>query len=1064
MKSQKSMANKTKSMALIMIMLIIVMPLSSASAMAIAVSVDTNTGEAGIPNFINGDGDTWTIEVTFSDVPADFNQERAKLRVGNSLDDFDSCTEGLGTQKCTYLSPLTTGVAEGSFEFAVLYDNQALKSHVINVDASGPKVSFTAIEQIDQDIHLDFTVDEKATNAPFVGIAKIEIMDGNGKVLDTISTFTDKQQTYNYKASSGTGTKALFKVTGDGNQFFKIRAEDKLGHSTTSTPKSLFVDFVGPKVTDMNFTQIGKFIGSTGLTLDLTAVIEDSGVLTADDIVATSTATDLQDTPASSCTKTGKKYICVWKFVQIKPEASFAVIVTATDSKKNEGTLTHNFNLVKDTSPPIIEYFGTEQTYNSISYASPGTNNVILILTEQGAGIETTNIRANLVDLGGDSNHNPDECLPEDGKLYCTWKVGSPTKADTVRITLKEATDNVGNEAKLQAVDVKVDAIAPTVESVILESGGLDYVKGGSTIELNVVINETAGLNVLVDVEDIVNDPVAVFGDKLFNEHWAVFDESSCTRTQGTWDCTFTIPQVRSSFLKNAILQLEVYDTAGNEAVKYPEAENMDKYSADVSQGVYKLEILSVIDEPNPDFWSVKPVKANNFIDLSSSKLTASRVIAELEFKSQEATAQQITVTSCTPPEDAPPLRRQLLYAGANDAAKTAAATVVLEFEPFDGTEFFKQEIEDEDNIVLKYECDISIISRVGENVLANSEVETATIKVPFGFTTLGGLEESLEDTIFEARDSGFTDFALVLQDINDVVEYANFVNGAIIQPIIAIMEIYNMVKVALGPAQKNPYAYSPITIMCQTSKVPEGAATEIIEGLSTAVALLSCNPYAAPSDSFFKPLFDIQKSVVSGYNEILTTEFDRKLTGYALGKPRTAKGLKDNIIVSTIGLCLPGIVENLEKMGQIQCRYITCLEKDVPNGIPVSVCDQLKSQMWCKYVFGEAMEILPVFSSLSTVMSAVKGAATDFIGTSVSIALNLCSLSCGTSSSIAGICGGATVVAKYTNVIFGWFAAVDSLDRVDQDYCAQIEEDQEKFDSENDDEEEEEEDATDEE
>jgi hypothetical protein len=1050
MKSQKSMA-------VLMILLILVMPLSSASAMAIAVSVDKNTGEAGIPNFIDGDGDTWTIEVTFSDVPADFNQERAKIRVGNSLDDFDSCTAGLGTQTCTYLSPLTTGVAEGSFEFAVLYEEQALKSHVINVDSSGPKVSFTEIEQIDQDIHLDFSVDEKATNAPFVGIAKIEIMDGDGKVLDTISDFTDKQQTYNYKESSGTGTKAIFKVEGDGNKFFKVRAVDNLGHSTTSTPKSLFVDYVGPKVTDMNFTQIGKFIGSTGLTLDLTAVIEDSGVLTADDIVATSSATDLKNTPASSCTKTGQKYVCVWKFVEIKPEASFAVIITAIDSKKNEGTLTKNFNLVKDTSPPVIEYFGTEHTYNNINYAAPGTNNVILILTEQGAGIESTNIRANLADLGGDSNQNPDECLPEEGRLYCVWKVGSPTKTDTVRITLKEARDNVGNEAKLQAVDVKVDSVKPTVESVILESGGLDYVKGGSTIELKVVVNETAGLNVLVDVEDVVNDPEAVFGDNLFNEHWAVFDETSCTRTEGAWDCTFVIPQVRSSFLKNAILQLEVYDTAGNEAENYPVAENMEQYTPNA--GVYKLEILSVINEPNPDFWSVKPVKANNFVDLSSTKLTASRAIAKLSFKSKEATAQQITITSCTAPENAPPLRRQLLYGGANGVATSATATVVLELEPFDGTEFFKQEIEDEDDIVVSYTCDIAIISRVGENVLANAEVETATIKIPFGFTSLGGLGESLEDTIHEARDSGFTDFALVLQDINDVVEWANTINSLVIQPVIAILEIYNMVKVALDTPQKNPYAYSPITIMCGTSKVPETAATEIIEGLSTAVALLSCNPYGAPADSYFKGFFDYQKAVLKGYNELLTTEFDRKLTGYALGKPQTAKGLKDNIIISTIGICLPGIVENLEKMGQIQCRYITCLEKDVANGIPVSVCDQLKSQMWCKYVFGEAMEMLPVFSSISTVLGAVKGAATDFVGTAVSIALNLCSLSCGGSSAAAGFCGGATVVVKYANVVLGWFAAYDNIDSIDQDYCALIEEDQEKFDSDNEDDDDDEED-----
>ena len=80
----------TKGMALLMIMLVLALPIYSANTLAIAVSVDKNTGDAGIPNFINGDGETWIVDVTFSDVPEDFDQEKAKIKVGNSLDDFDS--------------------------------------------------------------------------------------------------------------------------------------------------------------------------------------------------------------------------------------------------------------------------------------------------------------------------------------------------------------------------------------------------------------------------------------------------------------------------------------------------------------------------------------------------------------------------------------------------------------------------------------------------------------------------------------------------------------------------------------------------------------------------------------------------------------------------------------------------------------------------------------------------------------------------------------------------------------------------------------------------------------
>ena len=74
-------------------------------------------------------------------------------------------------------------------------------------------------------------------------------------------------------------------------------------------------------------------------------------------------------------------------------------------------------------------------------------------------------------------------------------------------------------------------------------------------------------------------------------------------------------------------------------------------------------------------------------------------------------------------------------------------------------------------------------------------------------------------------------------------------------------------------------------------------------------------------------------------------------------------------------------MIYNLEKLREVHCRKIVCLQKEVPQGIAtVQSCDNLFELMECQYFTGPFLEILP--SGLwNTLGDALKGAFSSPVG-----------------------------------------------------------------------------------
>jgi len=282
---------------------------------------------------------------------------------------------------------------------------------------------------------------------------------------------------------------------------------------------------------------------------------------------------------------------------------------------------------------------------------------------------------------------------------------------------------------------------------------------------------------------------------------------------------------------------------------------------------------------------------------------------------------------------------------------------------------------------------------------------------------------------------------------VQNVLDEITFWNNVIIRPIVYVLKIISGIQIALGSAQKFPAFAGVVTGICAEGMDTGETLNKVINILQIPGNILSCNPNTGWEwyDNWQSSILDQYNYIASGrYFEDLgapgVSEAGQIITVLSGRDPDRARNLRDNLFVSTAGLCLPGIVENLEKMGQIQCRYVYCLETEVAKGIPVSICDDSRGQMWCKYVFDELMGFIPIFSPLELLSGSLKQTVQDPIGTALSINWNFCAASCPLDSGAAGWCSVSTVITSLFQQVMSFPSAIDARETIDRDYCSLIE------------------------
>lgn len=97
----------------------------------------------------------------------------------------------------------------------------------------------------------------------------------------------------------------------------------------------------------------------------------------------------------------------------------------------------------------------------------------------------------------------------------------------------------------------------------------------------------------------------------------------------------------------------------------------------------------------------------------------------------------------------------------------------------------------------------------------------------------------------------------------------------------------------------------------------------------------------------------------------------------------------RDSIILSVLTMCIPGILEGIQKWREVECKYIVCVYNSATAGIGTDGCEKERSFSICKNVVGELFAVPPM-SFVEYVRKAVAQFLMNPIGVAFAIATTI--------------------------------------------------------------------------
>jgi len=1009
------------SVGLFIMVLVISMPFYSANVLASTISITRNTGSAGVEDYIDANGDIWDLEVLITDAVAPVTADSVVLQVGQTENEFNSCSSSALGTSCSLITPLTDGVPADSYSFTVQYSSSdpltgitdsAARTSVINADGNSPLVSGLTVSQTGSDVSLSFIVQDPGS--PAVGLAEVEIIDAdNNVVLQTIPL--DGEISFDFVNDGGSSGILETALTGEGLRRIKVRASDLLGHTTTSNARSFRTDFVPPVIDigSIEYTKLGRFIGAVSTTTNIVLdIIEDNDLVS---VTASSNQASLQDTVANCQLDNDQVGLwhCTWSNVLVNPATTISLDVVAKDNFGNSAPSTVPKTFIPDLDKPVIEYFGSVRQYLGENYVKADDNNrIFLEVSDQGVGIVKEDIEANMKGFGKGDKDSPTFCEEDDDGLItgkCYWDVGKPSSgARKIPVNIRKLQDKVGNDNSGQEVSFNVDNNGPRVREMAVFGGSKNYFASGDSLKIELTVEEDSGLTILVNLDGLVDSAVVNYPEEELTrdlgDGWRVYTEEdgSCNRNQdGQWECTILTEELMSGTGNSKDLEILVRDTAGNDAEDWPaDVKNVDSGS----NGNYKFTLLGLDVGEDPDYWGVDRIRLlTPFVDLDTARLFPTRAYAEVTLKSSEQRAEilSIDLLDCELSEgEGPEINRNLIYGGLGE--RRVKTNFVLEFEPFEPKEVF--EIENKKTFTQKeaeYTCELVIRSRIGANALANSELQEVKIKVPFAFSKLGSIDENLGLRINELKDDFLFEISGFVGTLDEIFAWVRYLNS-IVNIIDNILDLYILVSSSLIVSAEayettaiGTVVFSPLAGLggvirgaCATIDASKKPVWDLIQYVQIPIQIMSCDPRAG--DTLGKVFQDVDFSShwYFGFQKLALDTYNLASGRILLPEDQQATSLYDNLYTSIMGLCVPGLIYNAKKASEIKCRQVICYGRDVPAGLAtISACDELYGLQMCEFVLGPALQFFPLTGIATYIGNLIKSLFSSPIGLAMTAA-----------------------------------------------------------------------------
>jgi hypothetical protein len=374
----------------------------------------------------------------------------------------------------------------------------------------------------------------------------------------------------------------------------------------------------------------------------------------------------------------------------------------------------------------------------------------------------------------------------------------------------------------------------------------------------------------------------------------------------------------------------------------------------------------------------------------------------------------------------------------------------------------------------LTFTCPVSTLTRIGNFVPQNPETDNATVSLEFYNLPLGELYDSIESDVDGVKKS----IDGVWDTIGDLQKFLGYAEK--------LCKILNTVMTTISTLTTVMALLTTIGIGLRW--IPFGIGESIHQTMKENARAL-CNP----TESFRKVYdFELLKLLKQFCDYITCQKGTLELVGVdwqggndqwiynwlgggqvggdqlqgsvaqegeIVQNPGTYLNVKDSLIYSIVipPLCIPGIIYNLDKWRQIECRYGLCLLDDVrQQGMPIPVCKDQKHYMQCRFVVGEIFNIIPFAALVNQWLTSYQQILSDpltLVTTIVGKILN-CEHSCADPETPGwqySICAGMTIASQlgYTINQIRNIQTLSDFGSISSQWCEEFEDALDEFEEE---------------
>ncbi len=913
-------------------------------------------------------------------------------RINEDHAPFDECIkqESTDTYSCVNRD-IGFNATSWKYAFRLFYNNgsvnESSKTFEYYVNKQAPVVSHANFIQEADELVIEYEITDRVqSGAPSHicgGLFEIRIVSENN-TLYTNDSLQSSSCVYSDTIRLSLGE------SDSGEYHYQIIAVDVFGRESLPRGSLVTIDTDAPIITEPRFYSEGlselQYIGLSGQSGKIQFNVTDAqNVRAFIDYEIQNTTKEVQ------LSRLGQTYTSE-EFAVVEPR-EYTVKIIAEDENLNTAELESVFSVELDNEPDVVSSLRSNVTQNGVTYIGLQSELTLDIATN-GAGFERKNVQL----LLGGQTLSAESCTPSGSNWKCTWStddgfgLGQDVEQDlSVAVT---GEDDVGNQLDVSALadssfiyDTKSPVYSDMTDfTVIGPDSDSGLITSFSELQFNISYSDRSPVTAQINMTSLgINQIISVPCSN------GVCEISSGRLGAGPYNERFIITLV--DILGNEINRtsderVQVYRTVTDEELQAMiEEEGIEVFTASLQLRPAKLERTTSAYLAQRSFAEVSLSAVQG--DIINSRFITCRDIDSQPSGQQASDNPEVDILEQTRATSS------LVFLQSYNEIEVPENDLIL----FD-LQFKAQELEVES---LQFFCDVHVSGTYNEMFIPDYIIPVLLQFETYDFE-LGTLEERYADDLQKAKDDADKHIANKLEILQQIFEIARLLCQAY-GIITNVMDLLNWGGDSLKKASAEGSApfYGPFlfgtgaSLQCLGEGAGE-AATDLANGGWQSYIQGACQ-FVNCEWSLTSALFSGFGDGASGFWQSGANNPIDSFGGDGILGFRYEGGNKDNLVHSTINLCIPGIIANLEKHRQIKCRYALCLQNEVPQGVPKAACDAQMAYAECAFITGGIAEYLLSALPLVRIITQFRNIISDPLGAVGLVVAGTCAATCGGNS-----------------------------------------------------------------